>query len=221
MTASGSVSAWISQLHAGQETALGKLHERYWPWLVGVARQKMKGARLRAADEEDVAQQAFWSFYRRFRAGGVPRLSSRQDLFALLTTIAACKAVNQIQHEAGVQKRGAGQVQGESALHGEDGFGGIELVAGPGRTPQGEAILRDNYRYFVEDLPEKLRPFAELYLAGCTHREIAEQLGCVERTVERKLALILDRWQEMAVSSVNAAAECQLEARFVDKEKRS
>ena len=52
-------------------------------------------------------------FVRRFVAGpgladalGAPRLANRQDLWALLTTITACKAVNQIQHEIGVHKRG-------------------------------------------------------------------------------------------------------------------
>src|SRR5438552_9644576 len=106
MSSSGSVSAWIAELQAGEESALVKLHARYWPWLVGLARKKMKGARLPVADEEDVAQEAFWSFYRRFKAGAAPRLANRQDFLALVTTITACKAINQIQHEVGVQKRG-------------------------------------------------------------------------------------------------------------------
>jgi hypothetical protein len=72
MSRGGSVTTWITQLQAGEESVLGYLHARYWPWLVGLARSKMKGARLHAADEEDVAQQAFFSFYRTFKAGGAP-----------------------------------------------------------------------------------------------------------------------------------------------------
>jgi DNA-directed RNA polymerase specialized sigma24 family protein len=126
-------------------------------------------------------------------------------LLALLTTIIACKAVNQIQHEVGVQKRGGGRVQGESALLClASGAGpGLEAVAGGGRTPQEEAILKDYYRQFVEELPAKLRGFAELYLAGFTQREIAAQLQCGLRTVERKIALLLARWEEMAARSVD------------------
>jgi DNA-directed RNA polymerase specialized sigma24 family protein len=159
----------------------------------------MKGARLRVADEEDVAQEAFWSFYRRFKAGGAPRLATRQDFLALVTTITACKAVNHIQHEVGVQKRGRGQVSGDAGL---SSLTTAELDAG--RTPEEEAILNDTYRHFVEGLPAKLRNFAELYLAGCTQREIAEQLHCGLRTAERKVALILAKWQEMGAEDVNA-----------------
>lgn len=196
MSSSGSVSAWIAQLQAGEDGSLAKLHARYWPWLVGMARQKMKGARLRVADEEDVAQEAFWSFYHRLRAGGFPRLANRQDFLALVTTITACKAINQIQHEVGVRKRGGGLIQTETEF--------VSLLdVSDGRSPEEEAILADSYRFFVEGLPAKLQAFAELYLAGCTHREIAERLECGLRTVERKVALILAKWQEMGAEQMD------------------
>ncbi len=206
MSSSGSITAWIGQLQAGEESALGKLHGRYWSWFVAVARRKLKGARLHAADEEDIAQQAFWSFYRRFKAGGVPRLSNRHEFLALVTTIIACKAVNQIQAEVGVQKRGRGKEHSESvlvSLADPQGQGDLDQFANGTRTPQEEAILKDTYRYFVEGLPAKLRSFAELYLADFTHKEIAQELDCGLRSVERKIHLILARWQEMAQKNVN------------------
>jgi RNA polymerase sigma factor (sigma-70 family) len=206
MTAIGSVTAWIGQLQAGEETALAKLHERYWPRLVALARQRLKGAPGCAADEEDVAQEAFWSFYRRLRVGQDFRLASRHDLLALLTHIIACKAVNQLQHELGVQKRGSGRVRNESALEALGGAGpegrGLDRAEGPGPTPLEHALLNDSYRHYVSGLADNLRGFAELYLAGCTHKETAARMGCVERTVERKLTVILKKWQEMAAADV-------------------
>jgi len=210
MASSGSVTAWIGQLQAGEEAALGKLHQRYWPRLVALARQRLQGTPARAADEEDIAQEAFWTFCRRLRSGTAFRLTGRHDLLALLTHIVACKAVNQIERECGTQKRGGGRVRDEAALATLAGTGGegrgLEQAAGDEPSPLEQALLHDCYRHYVHGLADHLRPFAELYLAGCTHREITARMGCVERTVERKLALILKRWQEMAEAGVQEEA---------------
>jgi DNA-directed RNA polymerase specialized sigma24 family protein len=72
-------------------------------------------------------------------------------------------------------------------------------VVSPGRK---EALLADCYRQYLDGLPERLRAVAEHYLAGCTNKETAAALGCSERAVERKLALIRERWQAMAADSI-------------------
>ncbi len=205
MEPDGSVTIWIGQLKAGDDDALARLHRRFWPMLVGLARKKLRSLALRAADEEDVAQQAFWAFYRSLRAGRVPRLDNRHDFFALITHIVGCRAASQIEHELGVQKRGGGRVRGESVLQAMvDGsvVGGIGAAPDPGRTPSEQVILHDCYERFTSALPENLRPIAEMHLAGAANQEIARELECVERTVERKLALIRERWQKMAAESL-------------------
>jgi DNA-directed RNA polymerase specialized sigma24 family protein len=206
MSSIGSVTRWIEQLKAGEEAALGELHKRYWPFLVELARRKLGAAPRRATDEEDVAQQAFWGFYQTLKAGRLPRLANRYDLLALLTHITACQAINQIKHEVAVQKRGGGRVRDEAMLHpsadsSEPGRG-LDAVPDPGTTPAEQAMLHDCYDHYVNALPEHLRPFAELCLAGCTHHQIADQLGCTERTVDRKMVLIMAKWQRMTADSM-------------------
>jgi RNA polymerase sigma factor (sigma-70 family) len=198
MSSTGSVTVWIGRLKQGEEAALGRLHDRYWPLLVKLARKRLRGSPSRAADEEDVAQAAFWSFFRGLKAGRIPQLENRTDLLALLTHIIACKAVNQIEHEVGTQKRDAGRVQGDSVL----GY----LTSHTAPTPLEQSLLNDCYECYVSALPEKLRDFAELYLAGYTHKEIANKLGCVERTVDRKIALVLEKWQAKAAAGVAAGS---------------
>jgi RNA polymerase sigma factor (sigma-70 family) len=201
MSSGGSVTNWLRQLKAGDEACLGALYQRYRAFLIGLARKKVKNAPRRAADEEDVAQEAFWAFCRSFRGGSPPILVDRNSLLALLTVITAHEAISQMERERRA-KRGGGRVRGESVL--ESLAGPACHARGTGRTPQEEAILRDFYQHYLTGLPQNLREFAELYLAGYTYREISEQIGCAERTVERKMPIILKRWQQMAKESVSS-----------------
>jgi len=207
MKSVGSVSTWIEQLKGGDEATLDKLHKRYWPVLVGLAQRKLKGSLRRALDEEDVAQQAFWGFYKSLKAGRLSQLTNRYELLALLTHITACQAANQIQHEVGVAKRGGGKVQGESVLDALTASGehqrGMAQVEDRGVSPPEQALLDDCYQRYVGAIPDHLRGFAELRLVGFTHQEIADRMGCTERTVDRKIALVMAKWERMATESMS------------------
>jgi RNA polymerase sigma factor (sigma-70 family) len=210
MDSAGSVSAWIGQLKAGEESALAKLHRRYWPALIGLARKRLGQVALRAADEEDVAQEAFWAFYQTVKSGQLPRLENRHHLLALLSHIIACRAANHINRELGTQKRGSGRVRDEAALqvlfHDSSGRG-LDQTPDRHGTPLEEVMLQDCYRRFVTDLPVALRAYAEWYLIGVSHAEIAQRLDCSRRTVARKIALVLRKWQEMAACSLAESTE--------------
>jgi DNA-directed RNA polymerase specialized sigma24 family protein len=112
---------------------------------------KLKRAPRRAADEEGVAQDAFWSFYRSYKASRLPRLENRHDLLALLTIITARKAASLIERETRL-KRGGGKVQGESGLAMLVGsltdLPGIAQIPVSDLKPEEEAEARDTYQYF-------------------------------------------------------------------------
>ena len=99
MRPEASVTQWIERLKAGDPGAAQKLWERYFRRLVGLARQKLRAAPRRAADEEDVALSAFDSFCRGAGQDCFPRLHDRLDLWQLLVLLTARKASDLAEHE--------------------------------------------------------------------------------------------------------------------------
>ena len=58
MSSEESVTDWIGRLKAGESAAAGRLWERYFERLVGLARIQLRGTPRGVADEEDVALSA-------------------------------------------------------------------------------------------------------------------------------------------------------------------
>src|SRR5437870_1075219 len=111
------VTHWLAHLQAGDRAAAQKIWERYYARLVTLARVRLAGLPRRAADEEDVALSAFDSFCRGAEAGRFPDLHDRDNLWTVLARLTANAAVD-LARSAGAQKRGGGQVSGESAFEG-------------------------------------------------------------------------------------------------------
>ena len=141
-----------------------------------------------------MALDAFDSFCRGAEAGRFPLLKDRDNIWPLLVVITARKVVDANQQQTR-QKRGGGNVQGESAwldaFDGSDRDGGIELVVGNEPTPTFAAEVAEQIQRWLAALDsDELRAVAVWKMEGYSNREIAENLGCVERSVERRLRLI-------------------------------
>lgn len=198
MPSDPSVTYWLRQVQAGDAAAAQALWERYFQRLVVLARKKLQGAARRVADEEDVALSALGSFFRGAEQGRFPRLNDRHDLWRLLIVITSRKAADLVQHEHR-QKRG-GAVQGESAFF--KATGAAEEQAGAGQvegrepTPAFAAQVAEEFERLLECLGDaELRQVALRKMEGYTTKEIAAKLGCVPRTVERKLRMIRTIWE--------------------------
>ncbi len=203
MSSASSVTHWIGQLKAGDHAAAQKLWERYFQRLVRFARRKSPGASRRAADEEDVALSAFASFCRAAEAGRFPRLSDRDDLWQLLVLITERKAFDLAKYERRKKRGGAG-VKDESAPGYLDNSsvaeGSTGKIVGREPTPDFAAQLEEEYRRLLAKLgDDRLRSVAVWKLEGYSNDEIAAKLGCVPRTVERKLRAIRGLWNREIV----------------------
>jgi DNA-directed RNA polymerase specialized sigma24 family protein len=200
MSSSQSVTHWIGQLKAGDRTAAQQLWQRYFRRLVGLARKKLRGRSLRAADEEDAALSAFDSFCRAAECGRFPQLSDRGGLWQLLVLLTARKALDLVAHERR-KKRGGGAVLGESALLGpsssREAGPGLEQVLGQEPSPEFAAQVAEECRLLLGRLGDaELRAIALWRMEGYTEDEIAAKLCCAPRTVRRRLHLIRSIWEE-------------------------
>jgi RNA polymerase sigma factor (sigma-70 family) len=198
MSSTGSVTALVEQLQAGNHEAAQALWERYFPRLVGLARKRLQGTSRRVADEEDVALSAFDSFCRAARDGRFPRLTDRDGLWALLVCITVRKAADLAKHN-GSAKEGGGKVRGDSAMAWPDGAaGGFDEVAGDDPTPEVAAQLAQEFQRLLDALKDdEQRAIAVWRMESYTNAEIAAKLGCAEVTVERRLRLIRSRLERV------------------------
>lgn len=191
------VTQWIAELAEGRESAAQRIWQRYYERLVRLALRKLHHANRRVADEEDVALSAFGSFCRGLAAGRFPRLDDRHDLWRLLVTLTARKAVDHLRREHS-QKRGGGRVRGESVFIGAGASGqagGIDAVLGTEPTPEFAALVAEQYEALLGSLEDdRLRQTAVYKLEGYTNAQIAQAMECAPSTVERRLARIRREW---------------------------
>ena len=192
-------TVWIRRLKSGDPAAAQRLWERYYGQLVRFAQKKLATAPRRTADEEDIALSAINSFCLGAREGKFPQLNDPDDLWRLLMTITARKATHQLRRMRR-QKRGGGNVRGESVFlpaGTSEARGGLDQFLGQECSPASAAELAEDLRRLLSRLEEQpLREVALLKLEGYANEEIAQQLQCGLRTVERRLRLIRTLWCE-------------------------
>ena len=192
--------AWMDDLRNLDDAAVHQLWEHYFQRLTEIARRRLPTNQKRAYDEEDVALSAINSFCQGLGGGRFPILNDEGNLWALLVLIVARKAAHRVRDDRAL-KRGGGSVQGESVFA-DNPRAGIQGVISSEPTPEFARQVFEETDHLYHVLPDdNLRQIALLKMEGLTNREVADQLGCVERTVERRLKLIRQIWvAEMAAN---------------------
>lgn len=190
-----SVTTWLECLRAGDTASAEPLWQRYHAQLIQLAHKHLARQVCRAADEEDVALSAFANFCSAAAAGRYPRIENRHDLWRLLYTLTLCHARDLARHEQR-QRRGGGRIVPACDLL-ELADADLDVLAGDVPDPGWAAAVADELAFLFAKLPnDRLRHIARMQLEGYQDVEIAEQLGCSLRTLERKWRLIRQLWLE-------------------------
>ncbi len=199
----GSVSRALDKLKSGDHAAARLLWKRYFQRLVRLARRKLTGNARRVADEEDVALAAFAKFCLRAEQGRLPQVRDRDALWRILVTVTTRMSIDQVRRESR-RKRG-GQAANGQAIDGPRPSAASnsaletnpEQIAGHEPTPEFIAQVAEECERLLCALDDsELQSIALWKTEGYTNEEIASELGCVLRTVERKLQTIRRRWSD-------------------------
>jgi DNA-directed RNA polymerase specialized sigma24 family protein len=184
----GSITRYLRAFQGGDPEAARKLWDRYFDRLVRLAHDKLRGSPRRAADEEDAALSAFDSFFRGAEQGRFRKLEDRDDLWQLLVLLTIRKSVDQVRLERRQKRGGQASSDGDADMQ--------EILC---REPSAElaAMMAEECQRLMGRLDDdELRTIALLRMEGFRDHEIADQLGCARRTVQRRVRLIQDIWQQ-------------------------
>ncbi len=184
-------------LREGQSEAADRLWSIYYHLMCDLADRRLGKVPNPLVDQEDVALSAFKSFCVGIREGRFPTLKDRQGLWPLLIALTMRKAVDAIRHGTR-QKRGGGKAGKSSGLAKLDRTVDVLSSMAEGPRPEVATEIHDLLQRLLQNLrqmgDDRLEEIVQLRIEGYSNQEIANKIGCVVRTVERKIRLIEDCW---------------------------
>ena len=199
------VTQWIEQVKEGDSGAAQLLWQRYFDRMIHLARRRLEATSRAMADEEDVALSAFKSFCLGARNGKFPKLTDRNSLWSLLVAITVHKSIDLIRRENRRKRGGTGKARGDD-LAGSPPLNeapSLSEIVKHEPTPEFAAQIGDQFERLIKRLDDAddadLIVIAVLKMQGESTVDIARQMGCVRRTVERKLRLIRSLWEKECV----------------------
>ena len=176
------VMLWLDDLKQGNREPVRLMLERYLHRLVALAEKRLHCLPHLVGYGEDVALSALKSLCLGVEKGRFPKLMDSDDLLRLLCVMTTRKSID-LQRK----KWADANVADEEVI--------MEVLSRePSPDEAGEMV--DNVNHLLDQLgDEELKQIAEWKVAGWTNQEIAKKLGCVERSVERKLQRIRLTWE--------------------------
>lgn len=185
------MTGWIDQLADGDQHAAAQLWQHISVRLQEFARLKLDVKTRRSYDEHDAANSAFHSLCRGLTDGRF-QVENRDAFWGLLAVVTSRKISAQRRY-AKRQKRGGGAVSGESGF----GEAGINEVNGIQQAPDVLAEVSEGCAQLLDAIPdESMKKIVLLKFQGATNGEVADELKCTRRTIERKLERIRRIWVE-------------------------
>lgn len=162
-----------------------QIWDRFHRLLKNYVEQRLSPQLQPHAGASDILQSAFLSLWRRLEDPSKPPLTDQDDLWGFLMTIARRK-LSRRWRQINTQKRGGGKVISATDYTNSDAKSSFEEIVFEEVNQQLKLELEEA----SELLDIECQTIISMKLAGMTNAEIAEELKCSIRRIERKNNLI-------------------------------
>ena len=175
--------SWAHQLANGDPEVAAEFWEQYGERLRRLADRYLSSRLQRRVGPDDIVQSACRTFLRRAQQGDFQR-SDSESLWRLMCAITVAKA----RQKARFHHRQKRALDAEQYLDGgSDSERGAREMASREPEPDEAAGFADQLQRLLSEMEEEQQQLVQLKLQNYTNLEIADSLGCSERTVRRIL----------------------------------
>jgi len=186
------------------------LWEQFVPNIRQLARKRMPVGGLPIADDEDVAISVFRVFFDGIKNGRFAATQSKGQAQALLNRLTVDKTIDLIRFHQAKRRcpRMSRPLEIEENGNRRETLAYVQSIPDDiadsrQRTASNEIEWREEANRMINALSEStLKTIVVMRFLGYSNDEIASKLGCVTRTVERKLNVIRRIWGTIADSPI-------------------
>jgi len=183
----------VERWREGDEDAATILHERHLTRLLNLVGRHLADKFNSRLDPDDVVQSVFRSIFRLTKEGRF-EFEGDGDFWKLLLTMALNKVRNTVRHHPAGKRDPAVESVSTSA-DGVDNYLVNRLSSQP--TIQEIVSFADMLELVLNKLEPDQQMLIQYRIEGYTQKEIAEKLGCDDRTVRRMFAKIRNRGEQL------------------------
>lgn len=185
-----SVTNWIIHARHGCEQSATLLWHRYQSRLLAIVAARVEAVSI--ADESDVVNEVFGTFFIRLRKGAYLKVTDRNQLWLLLRRITINKSQTLIRDQLR-EKRNMNRTVNEHALRRP-----LATIAFSRESnPESHAVWIERILELLSGLDDsELREITMAKLEGLTNAEIAQRVGRSVPTIERRLRIVRKRLKD-------------------------
>lgn len=182
------IGLFLARIRAGDEDAARELLSRYEPEVRLVVRRQLPRLLRSRFDSLDFLQSVWGDFFQKVR-NGPTEFTDARHLVGFLARAAKNKVIDEYRRAAS-QKQ---DMQREEPIWSQEGR--PRELAGNPESPSLLMEAREAFEKLCDLLPEDRRNLLSLKAQGLSSKEIGEELGISERTVQRVLEELRKRAQ--------------------------